>query len=128
MGGDLPAAVPPKAGGLLTGGGLPAGENHPNLPIRRRKIVTPPQSWANSFSHVVAGISANQKRRKVFTVFVELLQDPDRDVRLASAQSLGRLGDPRAASSLMTAMSDADEGVRHAAAEAVEFLNFLGAA
>lgn len=72
--------------------------------------------------------AAGQKRRKVFSVFVELLQDADRDVRLASVQSLGRLGDPRAASSLMTAMSDTDEGVRHAAAEAVEFLNFLGAA
>jgi HEAT repeat protein len=72
--------------------------------------------------------AAGQKRRKVFSVFVELLQDPDRDVRLASAQSLGRLADPRAASFLMTAMSDPDEGVRHAAAEAVEFLNFMGAA
>jgi len=29
---------------------------------------------------------------------------------------------------LMTAMSDPDETVRHAAAEAVEFLHFLGAA
>jgi HEAT repeat protein len=72
--------------------------------------------------------AAGQKRRKVFSVFVELLKDQDRDVRLASVQSLGRLGDPRAASALMTAMSDADESVRHAAAEAVEFLNFLGAA
>ena len=72
--------------------------------------------------------AAGQKRRKVFSVFVELLKDQDRDVRLASVQSLGRLGDPRAASALMTAMSDPDENVRHAAAEAVEFLNFLGAA
>ena len=72
--------------------------------------------------------AAGQKRRKIFSVFVELLQDPDQDVRLAAVQSLGRLGDPRAASALMTAMSDTDESVRHAAAEAVEFLNFLGAA
>jgi HEAT repeat protein len=72
--------------------------------------------------------AVGQKRRKVFNVFVELLKDPDRDVRLASVQSLGKLGDPRAASALMTAMSDADEAVRRAAAEAVEFLHFLGAA
>jgi HEAT repeat protein len=72
--------------------------------------------------------AVGQKRRKVFTVFVELLKDPDRDVRLASAQSLGRLGDARAAAHLMTAMSDSDEAVRRAAAEAVEFLHFLGAA
>jgi len=71
--------------------------------------------------------AAGQKQRKVLAVFVELLQDPDRDVRLASVESLGRLGDPQAAASLMTAMSDADETVRHAAAEAVESLNFLGA-
>ena len=72
--------------------------------------------------------AAGQKRRKVFSVFVELLKDSDRDVRLASVQTLGKLGDPRAASSLMTAMSDPDESVRRAAAEAVEFLHFLGAA
>jgi HEAT repeat protein len=72
--------------------------------------------------------AAGQKRRKVFSVFVELLKDPDRDIRLASAQSLGRLGDARAAASLMTAMSDSDEAVRRAAAAAVEFLHFLGAA
>jgi HEAT repeat protein len=72
--------------------------------------------------------AAGQKRRKVFSVFAELLKDPDRDIRLASAQSLGRLGDARAASSLMTAMSDSDEAVRRAAADAVEFLHFLGAA
>jgi HEAT repeat protein len=48
-------------------------------------------------------------------------------VRLASVQTLGRLADPQAASPLMTAMSDADESVRHAATEAVESLNFLEA-
>jgi HEAT repeat protein len=72
--------------------------------------------------------AAGNKRRKVFSVFVELLKDTDRDIRLAAAQSLGRLGDARAASELMTAMSDPDGAVRHAAAESLEFLHFLGAA
>ena len=71
--------------------------------------------------------AAGQKQRKILALFVELLQDQDRDVRLASVQTLGRLADPQAASPLMTAMSDADESVRHAATEAVESLNFLEA-
>lgn len=92
---------------------------------RMGKLRDKPASEADG---TVVMTAAGQKRRKVLSVFVELLKDRDRDIRLASAQSLGKLGDPRAASSLMTAMSDPDETVRRAAAEAVEFLNFLGAA
>jgi HEAT repeat protein len=72
--------------------------------------------------------AAGQKQRMVLSAFVELLRDGDRDIRLAAAESLGRVGDQRAASALMTALSDGDEAVRRAAARSLEFLHFLGAA
>jgi HEAT repeat protein len=71
--------------------------------------------------------AAGQKQRKVFVVFAELLTDADRDIRLAAAESLGRIGDQRAASVLMTALSDKDNAVRRAAVKSLEDLNFQGA-
>jgi hypothetical protein len=72
--------------------------------------------------------AAGQKQRNVLSAFTEFLADPDRDIRLAAAETLGRLGDQRSASALMTALSDSDEDVRRAAAKSLEFLHFLGAA
>ena len=72
--------------------------------------------------------AAGQRQRKVISIFVELLGDTDRDIRVAAAETLGRLGDQRAASALMTALSDADLAVRRAAAKSLEFLHLLGAA
>ena len=69
--------------------------------------------------------SAAQKHARVMSAFVELLHDADGDLRLAAAESLGRLGDKRAAEALMTVLSDDDTVVRRAA---VESLRLLGAA
>src|SRR5262249_12297417 len=72
--------------------------------------------------------AAGQKQRQVLSAFVDFLKDADPDIRLAAAETLGRLGDQRAASPLMTALSDSDETVRRAASKSLEFLHFLGAA
>ncbi len=66
---------------------------------------------------------ARRRQQALVTVFEELLRDADADLRLAAAESLGRIGDIRARSSLMTAMTDADEAVRRAASEAVTQLH-----
>ncbi len=66
--------------------------------------------------------SAGQKQRRVFSILVELLADADRDVRLAAAESLGRIADKRAASALMTALSDSDPAVKRAASRSLEAL------
>jgi HEAT repeat protein len=66
--------------------------------------------------------STSRKQRRVCSIFMELLADSDRDVRLAAAQSLGRLGDKRAAAALMTALSDRDDAVKLAASASLEAL------
>ena len=58
---------------------------------------------------------ADKRRGRAVTVFVELLRDSDNDLRLAAAESLGRLGDRQAASALMTSLSDPHLPVRRAA-------------
>jgi HEAT repeat protein len=65
---------------------------------------------------------SGHKQRRVFAMFMELLTDADRDVRLAAVETLGRLGDKRAASALMTALSDSDESVKRAANRSLEAL------
>jgi HEAT repeat protein len=67
--------------------------------------------------------AAGHKQRRVFSIFLELLTDLDRDIRLAAAESLGRLGEKRAASALMTALSDSDEMVKLAASKSLEALD-----
>jgi HEAT repeat protein len=66
--------------------------------------------------------AAGQKQGRVLNTLVELLNDIDADVRLAAAQALGRLGNARAASALMTALSDSEGVVRRAAAESLQLL------
>lgn len=58
----------------------------------------------------------------VYALFAELLFDRDRDLRLAAAVSLGRLGDKSAVTILATASRDADFSVRQAASSAVAAL------
>ena len=48
------------------------------------------------------------------------LKDPDAQVRQASAYALGRIGDPAAKPYLEAAKKDANEGVKHAAKEALK--------
>ncbi len=66
---------------------------------------------------------ADTKQRRVFAIFLDLLQDANRDLRLAAVVALGRLGDRRALEPLAAAQSDADVSVQRAAAAAVQALN-----
>lgn len=61
------------------------------------------------------------RRRQIVVLgaFTALLQDGDADLRLAAAVSLGQIRDQQARSPLMTALSDTDALVRHAATEAL---------
>jgi HEAT repeat protein len=65
---------------------------------------------------------AKQRQQRVFNTFLELLLDADGDLRLAAAEALGRLGDFRAKSTLMTALSDPYDAVRGAATQALTLL------
>jgi HEAT repeat protein len=62
---------------------------------------------------------ARRRQQAVLTVFLDLMQETDGDLRLAAAESLGRLGDARARAPLMTALTDVDKAVRLAAAHAL---------
>jgi HEAT repeat protein len=66
--------------------------------------------------------AANHKSIRIFTFFFYLLGDTDHEVRLAAAETLGRLGDRRASSALMSALSDTDCHVRAAAERSLEAL------
>jgi len=72
----------------------------------------------------VAALSSPAKRRKLAaSLFGAMLCDPDRDLRQAAAEALGRLGDDRAKSALLRAQTDEDAGVRAAAEQALETLS-----
>lgn len=62
---------------------------------------------------------ARRRQQAVLTIFTDLLKDTDVDLRLAAAEALGRLGDARARSPLMTALMDVEKAVRLAAAHAL---------
>ena len=65
--------------------------------------------------------SSPAKRQKLaVSLFVAVLCDPDRDLRQAAAEALGRLGDERAHSALLRAQADADPDVVLAATAALE--------
>jgi HEAT repeat protein len=66
--------------------------------------------------------AANHKHIRIFTFFFYLMGDTDREVRLAAAETLGRLGDRRASSALMSALSDSDSHVKAAAERSLEAL------
>ena len=63
------------------------------------------------------------KHRAAVDALLEALSDDDRDLRQAAAESLGRLGDTRAAGLLNGALQDEDIWVRKSAAEALRVLN-----
>jgi hypothetical protein len=56
------------------------------------------------------------------TLLLELLEDSNRDLRLAAAQALGELRDPNGAPGLRAAAEDKDPSVRHAAGHALAAL------
>ena len=67
--------------------------------------------------------SALEKRRKLaVSLFLAILCDPDRDLRQAAAEALGRLGERRAEPALARAMRDPDAVVRSAAGQALHAL------
>jgi HEAT repeat protein len=66
--------------------------------------------------------SVGHKQRVMFSTFLELLGDAERDLRLAAVQVLGRLGDSRAIEPLNQALADPDEAVRRAAVKSLELL------
>ena len=69
-------------------------------------------------------VSSPEKRRKLtISLFISALGDPDRDLRHAAAEALGRLGDVRAQSALARIMADSDTGVRLAAEAALKSLS-----
>jgi HEAT repeat protein len=67
--------------------------------------------------------SAVEKRRKLaVSLFLAILCDPDRDLRQAAAEALGRLGERRAEPALAHALRDPDAVVRSAADQALQAL------
>jgi HEAT repeat protein len=62
---------------------------------------------------------ARRRQQVVLAAFLDLLQDADSDLRLAAALSLGQLRDYSARPPLMSALSDTDPAVRHAATESL---------
>jgi HEAT repeat protein len=64
--------------------------------------------------------SSPEKRRKLaVSLLLATLCDADPVLRQAAAESLGRLGEPRAEPALQRALRDADAGVRQAAEQAL---------
>ncbi|HXI51829.1 MAG TPA: HEAT repeat domain-containing protein, partial [Candidatus Saccharimonadales bacterium] len=59
------------------------------------------------------------KRTAALQALVHALGDWDRDLRLAAAEALGRLSDPRAKEPLAGALNDSDPFVRASAAQAL---------
>ena len=55
------------------------------------------------------------------------LNDYDRDLRLAAAEALGRIGNAHLAKPLVTALDDTDQWVRQAAARALERIGWIPA-
>jgi HEAT repeat protein len=67
--------------------------------------------------------TTQEKRRKLaVSLFLAILCDPDRDLRQAAAEALGRLGERRAESALARTLRDPDAVVRLAAERALQGL------
>lgn len=70
-----------------------------------------------------AGVGPSLKHRKLaVSLFMAILCDPDRDLRQAAAEALGRLKDTRARSPLTRAQADPDPTVRAAVQAALQAL------
>ncbi len=77
------------------------------------------QSQAGEHSDTEIATPARRRQKLVLSAFLDLLEDDDGDLRLAAAETLGRLGDARARSPLMSALTDMDKEVRLAATVAL---------
>ncbi|HSH93323.1 MAG TPA: HEAT repeat domain-containing protein, partial [Roseimicrobium sp.] len=65
-----------------------------------------------------------RKKLGALQALLATIKDTDRDLRQASAECLGKLGDSRAAEALVEALTDSDEWVRQSAAEALVALQW----
>ena len=65
------------------------------------------------------------KRTAALQALLQAMGDWDRDIRLAAAEALARLADPRGLQALVKAQDDADQFVRHTAHQGVEKLSGL---
>jgi HEAT repeat protein len=62
------------------------------------------------------------RKQTAVDVFVGLLSDFDRELRIAAAETLGSLGQSSAVAALTRSLKDGDRAVRQAAALAIETL------
>jgi len=69
-----------------------------------------------------------EKRAAAFGALVSALSFAHPDFRLAAAEALGRIADPRAAQSLMPLLNDFDKWVRQAASDALGKMGYQAAA
>jgi HEAT repeat protein len=65
---------------------------------------------------------AQLRRGAALDAFIEVLCDPDRDLRLAAAEALGRIGDERSVQPLLDSLADDDPWVRSAVSAALAAL------
>lgn len=80
---------------------------------------SPPEAALATPSEDHLSVTADKRRKLAVSLFVAILSHEDRDLRLAAAESLGRLGDERSQNALNQAMGDGDACVRNAAAAAL---------
>jgi HEAT repeat protein len=73
-------------------------------------------------SRHVSDSSAEKRRKLAVSLFLAILCDPDRDLRQAAAEALGRLGERRAEPALLRALRDSDTAVQAAAERALQVL------
>ena len=98
---------------------LRAALQHKEYLIRQAAREVLEQMGAREFTDaapVAVVASSQQQRQVVFEIFSQLLDDADRDLRLAAVQAMGNLPDPRTIDRLASSLSDKDESVSGAAA------------
>ncbi len=67
---------------------------------------------------------AQQRRRDAAQLFVALLRDSDRDLRLAAAEALREIGNKNSVTALIEALGDPDQWVRRASAKSLQALKW----
>jgi HEAT repeat protein len=81
-----------------------------------------PEAAAETAGSDMSASTLEKRRKLAVSLFLAILCDADRDLRQASAEALGRLGERRAESALVRALRDPDAAVRSAAERALQVL------
>ena len=81
-----------------------------------------PEAPAEPAAVEVSAAGAEKRRKLAVSLFLAILCDPDRDLRQAAAEALGRLGEHRAVSALQRVVRDPDTVVRSATERALQAL------